>query len=268
MSPSEEQLRAALRAGEPDGAGGLSAERLIARAYDARHRRLVRSGSVLGGVAAAAAAGVLIVSLGTSTQSHSASSSGEAASTRAGQLNGTAAVAGKGDGAAAGSAAASCPATFSVGSKGTEHGSFFAGPVASIMLCLYPEGGGAALRANNGQVLTSTLTGTAAQQVAASLDAAAKQPLAEPCPLFRLAAAKVLVMIPVGTDGRAMAPIATVVLDNPCNQPVSNGAVVRYNWTAPSVLTPYLHQGAAISAPPRPQPQPSSPLEHGSPIRT
>jgi hypothetical protein len=279
MSPSEEQLRAALRDGEPDAGRGPDADRLIARANEIRHSRRLRYGSVAGGLAAAAAAGLLIASLGTSTHSeHRSTGVAEQRRTSA-QSSGNAPVAAgsekdaDGTGAAAGAgplnseAAAPCPATLPNRAKGTGRGSFFTGPVASFTLCVYAESGGAPLRTSSGTVLTTTVSGTAAQQLATSLDTAAPEPDAQPCPLFRTATGKVLALVPHGPDGQAMAAITTVVLDNPCNQAVTNGSVVRYNWTAPAVLTPYLHQAAAITAPTgRPAPVSSSPVEHGSPI--
>lgn len=271
MSPNEDALRAALRDGEPDGtagADGLSADRLIARANDVRRRRRLRYGSVLGGVAAAAVAGVLIASLGASTRSSSEKRSAGGAAGSVSDQRGNAPVAGRGATVASGHEV-SCPAAAPEPGTGTGHGSLFTGPVASITLCLYAESGGAPVRASNGQVLTSTVSGTPAQQLATSLDAAGTQPLAQPCPQFRLATGKLLAMIPVGSDGAAMAPIIAVVQDNPCNQPVTNGTAVRYNWTAPSVLGPYLHQAAALTTTPAgPAPGSSVPVEHGSPIRT
>lgn len=266
MSPSEDQLRAALRDGEPDGSGGLSADRLIAQASEIRHRRRVRYGSVLGGVAAAAAVGAL---LSTVTTTHSVKSSNAGAGVEApAATNAQGSAADKAGGSTSNaSAAANCPDLPPSRPTGTGHGSFFTGPVAAVRLCIYPPTGGAPLRAADDQVLTTTLTGAAAERLAAGLDAAATTPKAEPCPLFRTASGKVLAIIPVRADGTTMAPITVAVLDNPCNQPVSNGTVVRYNWTPPSSVTPYLHQAAAVPASgARPVPVTSTPVEHGSPI--
>lgn len=276
MSPSEDQLRAALRDGAADGSGGLDPDTFIAQANEIRHRRRVRYGSALGAAAVVAVGGVLIGTLGGTTHANHSASQPErlpvaASAEPAGPRSSSAfAAAGSSNGAAT-----VCPAAApSRATIGTGHGSFFSGSVASFTLCAYPESGGAALTSQSGAPLTARLSGADAAQLTASLDGATKAPSPDPCPLFRTADGKLLVMIPLTPDGAAMAPVTAVVLQNSCNQPVTNGAVVRYNWTPPNVLTPYLRQLAALSAPaasavaPRPQPTISSPLEHGSPINS
>jgi hypothetical protein len=276
MSPSEDQLRAALRDGAGDGSGGLNPDVFIAQANEIRHHRWVRYGSALAAAAVVAIGGVLIATLGGTTQTdHSAGQSARLPAAASDQAAGTAAGsnhAAFGNGSSNGSAAP-CPVSApSRATIGSGDGSFFAGSVASFTVCAYPETGGAALTSESGGALTTILSGQDAQQLATSLDGAAKTPSPDPCPLFRTANGKLLVMIPVASDGTAMSPVTALVLQNSCNQPVTNGTEVRYNWTPPAALTPYLQQLAAVSSTGpsvvAPRPVSSSPLEHGSPINS
>jgi hypothetical protein len=276
MSPSEDQLRAALRHGEDD-LGPISADRIIARAAEIRHRRRI-------GVASALAAAAVVAGIGTgigisATSGHTAASNRSAESL----ANGGSAPSAPNKNAAAGNAAGGAPVAGTSGAVacprvmpdrrvpegGETTGSFFTGPVAAFDLCLYPQLARPTTSATSRLPLHTTISGTDAAQLARSLDAAATSPDPKPCPLIRSANVAELVMTPFGTNNGAaatlvrMPPIVAYVFDNPCNQPVSNGTAVRYNWTPPPALRPFLE--AALSSA---SAVPSTPTEKGSPATT
>jgi hypothetical protein len=262
MSPSEPELRAALRAGEGDP---LHPDRLIARAQAMQHERHVRRmrfTAVAAGVIVAGAIGTGVVAIGRNqTTSNGASNAGggavnslasrSSADSDAGHKHAPPAAAGA-------SAAAACPAAAPdlalPGGGGTAQfgatGSLFSGSVQSVEVCAYDSARKAIT--SHGAPLAAHLTGQEATALAASLDSAAKVPVRAPCPMYRGADEKLLVIIGYDAAGRPMKPIVATVLQNPCNLPVTNGTAIRYDWSPPpALLNSVLGQLQPTTAPTR-----------------
>ena len=253
MSPTEDELRAALRTGE---GGGLDPDIVIvrARAHGARlHERRIRIASAAAVVAVVAGLGVgggLI--LGRQSQSHS-SSARTAGSATVGE------GAGNANGGASGSTDKSSP-TFSVGCPQTlpvqatqqdpnPRAQFFAKPVDRFVVCAYATNG--AVVTDAGAPITTTLTGTDAAALANSIEHASRTQLARPCPLYRTDRPTLLLQ-PTATDGTDLPDVTTTVLQNPCNATITNGDAIRYNWL-PTALSTYIAQLAKAVPTPSPQ---------------
>jgi hypothetical protein len=267
MSPNEFQLRAALRDGEGEH---LDPDTVIARARAvtrARRDRRVRYLSVaavvavVGGIGTAAGIGL---SGGGEHRNSGAGSAQQMSTTGGGAVGGQKnpekrAMA---PGPLARAAAVACPATAppSVlpvsGGNVTGHSvpgaSLFSGAVEAIKICAYQQQSRAPIVGADGQPMNTVLTGARATQLAASLDGAPKTRPSRPCPMYLSAEGKTLVIIGISTSGKPMRPITAVVAQNPCNQPVSNGRQVRYNWSAPASLNTFIaklapaHGGGAV----------------------
>ncbi|MDP9091395.1 MAG: hypothetical protein M3N95_00205 [Actinomycetota bacterium] len=259
MSPTEDQLRAALQSGQGPG---IDPDAVISRAQAVRRERRVRYGSVAAVVAVVAGIGVAGgMALG-SSQSHSTSTSRGAAvgppkvaagaspslpgSSFSGNANGqngqqpTAALA----------PAPGCPVTLpQLTVPNTAGASLFDGAVSAMTICVFPETGGGPVE-SGGHPLSTVLRGAAAARLAASLDSASKSTAPGACPLYLTAQGKLLVMIAARPDGTVMAPVEAHVLQNPCNLPVTNGTAVRYNWSPPASLGPLLGEARAIPVTP------------------
>lgn len=206
MSPTESELRSALRSGEGDG---VDADAVIAHARGVRHARRVRLGSIAGAVVVVAgiAAGVMTLRGGQTAPATSAH-----------------------PGAAA--AAAGCPAQpphlMMPGGGGTDQfggsGPLFAQPVDSLLACSYPP---------NSPLRSTRLTGADAHHVADSLNntSAYRQTVydcvAPPPPnsvLLLLAQGQPPVVVHVGCT----------MLDNMA----TNGTALRSNWDPPRSVLP------------------------------
>jgi hypothetical protein len=258
VSPNEFQLRAALREGEGDG---VNAAEVIARAHELRQRRRVRYTSVAAiavvvtGIGVAG--GLALNSSGSDKSSSSAVSQnaagGSAAATPAAPstsqsqgANGYA-VNGAPPGSAASAAAVPCPAALPQLAPPASGGggALFAGPVTAVKICAYPQAGGAAVTGRDGKPVSTVLTGAQAATLAASLNGASKSRTPAPCPLYRTADGRALVLYAVSPDGSALPPVTATVAQNPCNLPVTNGRAVRYNWTPPAYLDPFVAEARA-----------------------
>jgi hypothetical protein len=97
----------------------------------------------------------------------------------------------------------------------------------------------------NGTPVSTVLTGAQAATLATSLNGASKTPTPGPCPLYRTADGRALVFFAVSPDGSALPPVTATVAQNPCNLPVTNGRAVRYNWTPPALLDPFVAEARA-----------------------
>jgi len=244
MSPSESQLRAALLAGQGQA---VDADQVIRRAEALRRTRRARFGSIAAVVTVVAGVGVaagVILSSNNSTTTAS-NSSGSVNGTADGAKSVATSTAGAQPNEPTTAGRGGCPAalpTLTVPSVGS--GPMFSAPVGSILVCIYPETGGGPLTRADGSTLSVTLTGSPAAQLAAGLNAADTTMRAVPCPLYRTANGKMLVMIGMRADGTRMAPVEAHVLQNTCNTPVTNAAAVRYNWSPPASLTAFLVEAA------------------------
>jgi hypothetical protein len=128
-----------------------------------------------------------------------------------------------------------------------------------MTICVFPETGGPALE-SGGHPVSTVLNGSAAAQLAASLDSASKTTQPGACPLYLTAQGKLLVIVAAKPDGTLMAPVIAHVLQNPCNLPVTNGTAVRYNWSPPATLNALLDEIRAVP--------PSPGANSGSPARS
>ncbi len=241
MSPSEFQLRDALRDGEGDG---VDAGAVIARAVRVRHERRMRVASVaaavivVGGIGAGASVafrsngsdGSGSTALNAEGRSTPRTGSTVAGSTAPRVSGGYQGAATDDKGAPPATAAPACPADFpqlalpgggGSGQFGSD-GPLFASPVAAIEVCGYPASGAPGS--------STVLVGSAATEVAASLEAAPLRGTRR-CP-FPVQGDR-LAMYPLTADG-ASERVVTVELW--CDGKVTNGTAIRYDWSAPSAL--------------------------------
>jgi hypothetical protein len=264
MSPTESDLRASLRDGEGDVP---DVDRIMAGGAAARSQRRSR-------ILSTAAAVVIVAGVavgGVAFASHHGNGDHNADNRR------TAAAAAGGGGAPAGGTAAGanapgtarssaagapvvpapadakaslapgqCPASFphtvlpgggSPGQFGAS-GSLFTKPVASIVVCTY---------AATSSPARTVLNGAAARSLASSLDNASKTPFRGMCPDYIRADAPSLAIIATATDGSAL-PAVTTSLGRPaCATQISNGTVVRYDWSPPASLNSVLGTAATTT---------------------
>lgn len=252
MSPNEFQLRDALRTGEGER---VNPDIVIARARgmaQTRHDRRVRFGSVAAVVAVVGGIGVTGgIFLNDGGAKHSTSSAGGGAKS----ANDRAAPGAKNNNPARNPVAAPgplrdaqavpCPAsapkpaTPGPADPGAA-GPLITGPVESVKICAYAQLGGVAIPRADGTPENTVLTGQRATALVSSLNAAPKTRPSQICPHYLNANGKILVIIGLSTSGQAMPPVNATVSQNPCNLPVTNGAAIRFNWSPPSSLTPFL----------------------------
>ena len=241
MSPSEFELRDALRDGEGDG---LDTDALIGSAVQIRHTRRVRLGAIAASVVAVGAIGTGAVQLihgpspagkNSATTGFGAEQSMPSAPTKRGALpNPTSAGTAAGGLAPGGtdSQAAPCPTTAprleTPGGGGTGQfgsgGPLFAGVVTQLVVCAYPA---------TASPTSIVLSGAEAATVAAGLDAAAKTRSTTLCPYSPTGTGQ-LVLLATTAGGRTLPPAVATLH---CTWTVTNGTAVRYDWTPPTSLT-------------------------------
>jgi hypothetical protein len=250
MSPSEDQLRAALRDGE---GGSLDVDTVIqrARAHGAARRehrvRLASAAAIAAVVAGVGVTAGIVLSSGNHTRSSNAA--GSANLPKADSTQAYAAGQGQASGALA------CPTTLpALATPRSGTGRLFASPPTTMQVCAYPETI-PANASNSRPVLQSTsFDRSDATTIANSLEGASTAPSLGPCPLFKTSNGRVLVFIATSAD-ETMGPVEATVLQNPCNLSVTNGKAVRYNWTPPPVLSSFLNElQQATAAAPSPSP--------------
>lgn len=287
MSPSESDLRAALRDGEGDSP---DVDRIVAGGESVRARRRVQLLTASVAVVLVAAGGITTAALvgNGNGPGRSISEGGDTpASTPTGDATGkpnTAArasarttpradVAPPGAPAPAtgsGESGVVCPSVFPKqllpGGGGSGQfgsaGALFSAPVRSIVVCSY----GPVLNVAAGVgPARAVLTGSAATQLRVSLETAAKTPpFAVSC---TEAQTRAYAFIGVGNYGAAQRAVTATVSARPCAVRVTNGTAVRYEWQPPKDLLTAL---LAIEPGPRTLPMPhlpSSGVNHGSPVR-
>jgi hypothetical protein len=245
MSPTEFELRAALRAGEGDG---VDADAVIGRAMSVRHARRVRVGSI-----AAAAIVVGAVSVGAVTlngNGHSRMNAGSGTSLdRAGLDYASSQSAGTSNGVGGGAsaptsgnvpkqelpvnpAAAACPASapqlvLPGGGGSGQFGSgdpLFASAVAHIRVCGYASG-----NHTTAQGVSIDLSGSQAAALALEISSGSITSSAKPCPTLAPGQRKAqLDLIASDTQGKAMDPVVVTVF---CGNMATNGTAVRYDFT-------------------------------------
>jgi hypothetical protein len=260
MSPSEFDLRAALHHGEGDG---VDADHVIAHAVvlrQERRARLVRSGSIAAAVVVVAGLGIgTAVALHGGSNGTPSAGSAQSTATQRSPAQGNAAVpsnqsapssrgvpkappqgADTSQAVAPSTTSGQSPATVSVACPAripslslaqAGSGPMFSGPVAAMVVCVYPSAVPA------GKPVRLEFHGAAAATIANSIDAASKTPGHIKCPMLRAdGGTKPVVIIGVTANGSPMAPITARVGQLMCDQPITNGTAVRYNWVPPTVL--------------------------------
>jgi hypothetical protein len=230
VSPSEFDLRAALRAGEGEH---LDPDSVLSAARSARHQRRVRIASAVGAAAVVGAvgAGVGIVDLHSpaspAASGSSTTSSGSAASSGSHSLLYGSGAPGPVQTALA---ALTCPATATrymlPGGGGTgQFGgktSLFGRPVAAMKVCVYPAAAGTT------PARSYVIEGADARAAAQSLDAAPKVPLF--CQRLVPETQLTFEVLAVTADGTKLRPVVV-------SGRVTNGTAVRYTCEAPISLT-------------------------------
>ena len=252
MSPSEFDLRAALREGEGDG-DGIDAGSLIANANRIRRERRRRINTGLGIAAVVGVLGTFGALIGT-LGGGGESAGGESAASK--QVVAGAASRPSGDDAAYGrahtlapvpsppgrpshgvtaQAGRACPATpvhiMRPGAISTADDRLFPADLAAISACAYPASGTT--------VGGAFVTGAAAQSLARALDSAPAVPAPSGACGAPFAGRGTVQLQVYDSSGTALAPV-TVVPD--CNQAkVTNGTVTKYPRHLPAPLPELLH---------------------------
>ena len=253
MSPTEHDLRAALRDGEGDGP---DPSRIVALGQQARaHRRtqLLNAAVITVIVAALGTGGTLLLNRDGHDQNSADKSAAGPVDSRTGTFGG--ANAAGGSAASAGAArvprhpaphaatqppakgATDCPAaapatpTAAPGTgTGNSSGPLFRGSPVRLAICVYADTSGS-------RPAAIALTGPDAQAVAASLESAPTSRRPVMCPNYRLAGERTALITGFGADGQQLGTV-TASLDRPaCAVVVTNGTQMRYGWTPPSELT-------------------------------
>lgn len=267
MSPTEFELRAALRDGEGGDCGTpLDVDSIIGHAESVRRQR---RGRLLGGATAAVVVAGVGVTGAVLAWGGGSGSSPASPSRPNGQVYGAmndASPSAEGLHATNGSAvAADCPAAVPrlnlPGGGGT--GQFgaddavFARSVTRVLVCAY---GSQELVATSGAAPAGTvLSGTDATTLAGSLNdaAAPTSGAAHACPDFRTAdGPQEYVLIGYDSSGAALPAVVVTLGDNPCLDKATNGTAVRPSWSPPASLQATFSGLAAKvgTGPPRVQP--------------
>lgn len=288
MSPSEFDLRAALRDGEDDAR--LDVDGVVAGARGRLAQRRMRVLSAAAAVVVVGGAGVAAATVwGRGNDGRQQAGPATAATATGSAVTPTtttpttttpataapdAGAAQASSRAAAGSVpAAVCPTTYpqvllpgggSPGQFGSD-GAMFAKPVASLFVCGY----GAGVTTAPVTPAVRVYTESSAAALAASIEHAAKTPPAERCPAIVLANRNRLVLVAIATDGTRERDVTTTLSVPACGVRVTNGTAIRYSWQPPREFEAQLlalRPSAAPSSRPSLLPiGPSEPL-HGSPL--
>jgi hypothetical protein len=258
MSPTEFELRAALRDGEGEG---LDPDAVVSRALAVRRQRRVR---VLGGVSAAAVVAALgliggVVLGGGGNSHHGGSVAADAGGRNApgepalGQLVPSAEGAGK---------AIACPpvppsALTSTGKASQGTGPLFGRDVRRIVVCEY-----GLVRPGEKLQASTVLTGSPATALAQSVNSAPTQ-RPQVCPQYETPYTRQYALIAQDSTGKTSPPVLLTLADNPCQTVLTDGTNSRVTWHPPAavgkvfLLTPGGPRIQSVPASPA-QPAPSS----------
>lgn len=228
MSPSEEQLRAALREGEGPG---LDAGVIASRAESWRREHRARRTRLL----ASAAAAVVVAGIGIGTGLVLANdSTTKTASTSGGNADSTY---GSGTGSSAGqvpatASGASCAQSLGPPAATTKSsaGSLVTQPSDSVLLCGYRKGT-RSLMIRDGRPVALTLGGAQASQVVYALEHAGEQAVPHNCPTTLENAG--LVAVHVGSD-------PPITIDLGCSRTLYTDTVIKYGWQPPAFVETFL----------------------------
>jgi hypothetical protein len=286
MSPTEFDLRAALRDGEGDG---VDPDVVIAggrRQQAQRRSRIMSTVAAVVLVGAAGVGGTLIFSnsgSGTSTSAGGGNAQSDArthdnAAAGGGSLRAESQVPPSGVvGGAAYGVDAKCPTSLpryllpGGGSPGQldTSAALFARPVASVLVCSYgtPQ---MALGAHPVAVPARlVLHGAQARRLTNSLEHSATVASKVVCPTIRAPEERELAFIAIGANGKPMTTVTANLAEPACDVRVTNGSALRYRWLPPDDLKTLLlalQPGTDLTASP-PVVRPSGD-QHGSPIQS
>ncbi len=255
MSPSEDELRGALRDGEgerPD------VDRIVAAGVAARARRRTRLAQVAAAVALVVAAGGIttaVVRGGDDPRTTSADGAGRAEQQQRGgdgAANGTSGTAGIAPGEptpglpapsslsptpATSPRAAACPPRFPLralpggGTARAGSGPLFDRPAVAITVCGY---GSPLLRAEPARLV---VTGAQATTLQRSLENARTTPAGAACTAVRASETNELAFLGVDAAGASLRTVTTTLTLPVCDNRTTNGSAVRFGWVPPSELS-------------------------------
>ena len=272
MSPTESDLRAALRDGEGDGP---NVDRVIAlgraRRTQTRHQLLAAAAVVVvvGGVGSA-----VLVGGNNSADKSANNGAADAFGAAGGNSDAAGGMAPLHSAAASGyrpaaSAPASavtvaCPAatpTLQQKSGASTAQPLLSRAVSAFIVCSYGTPEQAAEKALTPARVV--LTGERAAELSASLAGASTARTPRTCPNIATSTPRALALIPIAGDGRVLDTVTTTLVIPACNVLVTNGSAVRYQWSPPAnlqglfeSLSPTVN-GSALPVPNRPKRTPS-----------
>lgn len=255
MSPSEADLRAALREGEGDGVDPYDI--IFAARQQRAHRRtvLLSAAAAVIFVGGAAAGGAALINAGNPSTTGGGNGAGLAdqaagihanASTRGAMPNASAPE----HGTMNRPAEPLIPLCLTPQirrtptSGGTKtSGPLLVSPVQSFIICEYSV---TSLR-NTRSAAPLVVSGAAARSLVASLANTATTPVPPTCPLNKPEAGLALTMTPVAPDGRHLTPLTAMITKPECTTTVSNGTSIRYGWQVPPRIFKLLGQTTAAA---------------------
>ncbi|SHH41708.1 hypothetical protein SAMN05443575_3811 [Jatrophihabitans endophyticus] len=286
MSPSEDDLRAALRAGEHDPSGRPDADHVVALGRRTRSRRRGRLAAVAGSVAlVVVAAGVTTVLVGRDdggttladptgpgVSAPPGSSVSRAAGQRSPATPSSALSSGPSSHRPADPAPPGCPATFpqralpgggSPGQFGAD-GSVLPTSVTVVSVCNY---GTATIAAAGAPAAQLVLRGSAVTALRQALDSGDTQARVPGCPAALASSIRQVAFVGVTATG-APARVVTTTLTGSCGQRATNGTAFRFSWQLPAGLSGRIYALKQLPLPPRSFPRPAPTGRNiGSPVR-
>ena len=251
MSPTEDQLRRALREGEGDGPDPDTVI-LRAAAYRDERRTRIRSAVAVAAVVAGIGTGVGFLSTSgvlNDEQHHPLKAAGSAGANfsaegadkdkaAGGGTGGVANVPSAYAGQAASVPASACPTRLPAASVTSDATTpMFSGDVNSVTVCGYQGTGSVVRAAGTDQPLSRTYTDGDASAIAHSAESALPKPTGMSCKAMPATGVHALLLLGTYTSGGKAKP---VVVGLGCDSAVMNGTTTRYSWPWPSQLTQFL----------------------------
>lgn len=276
MSPSEFDLRSALRDGEGDGVDVDQVVALGSARRAERRSRILTTAAAVVVVGALGTGGAFAFRGGSSSDSGGAKSGANAAagqvsrdavaSSSGGALNAPGARASSAPNAAPGASAGlavTCPVQYPrtlLPTGPATTAPLFARPVSFAVVCSY--GAPSAVT----PPVRLVLDGARAADLVGRLEHASTKLNPVPCPSVRASQQTALAIIGVAADGRTLPVVTTTVDSAACNLQATNGIAVRWNWKPPADL---LHELADLTPAPTGRATLTSPSSgiRASPVR-
>jgi len=264
VSPSEEQLRRALREGE---SAGPDVDDVVTRAVAFRRARRTKIASTVAVVAVVAGVGTGVGVLGSGGGTDHRNSSldsrpaerygGAPGSNSVGKASSDAADDAGGGAAAPVAAPTPCPAALPrIAFSPATSAALFATPVAELTVCGYLGTGAVVRDASTQQPLAHTYSGKQATTIATAANAAATKSTTVGCGAIAASTVHSLLLLAKDTTGTALPPVLVGV--GACDKSLSNGSSTRYDWQEPSDLTPFVRELQAAASAQASVPAPST----------